>query len=369
MGSLKRRSLRGVEEPQPEGGMNQPFPDGQSAFPETSSAGASVPQYDFPPSPSGTGVMPEKVTDPRLLATTGEIRRVALATQERATGTMARLPVSTQNTGVALRRPLVIPGKPMAAAGTGAGAKISHRKRRALIYASVITMMVVILFGSLSSVVAAHDGSSSGISRLVSPLVQVFEARNGNAANVPSQAMTPTPTPTLAPTEAPTEEIVAETPSDNTNDPNAGVPVGSITGGGTTDTTTTSSGSSTAVSDYNASRFAYGYCTQWANDRYYALTGYGVPWLGNAYEWSWNAPSYGWTVSDTPNPNGPSIIVLQPDVYQSGSLGHVAVVESPGDYNAATGQVVTSNMNWGQWNVVSTQTFGVGAGVSFVWHP
>jgi surface antigen len=356
MGLLKRHSLQEGEKFQVESEMNPPFPAGQAAF-------SSDPQDSFSSSSSGAMVA-EKATDPQLSAEA--VSGVAVATQEPAMGMIVPLPVSAQNPGEPLRKPLVIHGKPVAA-GVGAGieTKISPRKRRVLLYASVITVVVVVLFGTLTSVAVAHDSGGSGVSRLVSPLVQVFDARNGNAANVVSQAMTPTPTD--VPTEAPTPEIVAETPDENVNDPNTGVPVGSITGG--TTTPPTSGGSSTAVSDYNHDRFAEGYCTQWANDRYYALTGYGVPWLGNAYEWSWNAPSYGWTVSDTPNPNGPSIIVLQPDVYQSGSLGHVAVVESPGDYDAAAGTVVTSNQNWRGVGVISTETFSLGAGVSFVWYP
>jgi surface antigen len=354
MGSLKRRSLRGVEEPQSGGGVNQSFIGGQTPFPASSSAEASVPQYNFPTSSSGFVGVTEKATDPNLVTESigSAAVAVAVATPERETGPVTPLPVSAQNTGEPLRKPLVIHGKSVSAVtDAGVGVKVSPRKRRVLVYATVVTMVAVILFGTLASVAAAHD-SGSGISRLVSPLVQVFSARNGNAANVVSQAMTPTP-----------EEIPADNTVENVNDPNAGVPVGSI--GGTTE----SGGSSNATSDFNPDRFAYGYCTYWANVHYHDLTGYGVPWLGNAYEWTWNAPSYGWTVSSTPNPNGPSIIVLQPDVYQSGSLGHVAVVDGPGDYNAATGEVVTSNMNWRGWNVISTETFSVGAGVAFVWHP
>src|SRR6266702_5274302 len=47
-------------------------------------------------------------------------------------------------------------------------------------------------------------------------------------------------------------------------------------------------------------RFAFGQCTYWANMRYHALTGYWVPWLGNAYQWYYGAKASGWVVSSTP---------------------------------------------------------------------
>jgi len=116
------------------------------------------------------------------------------------------------------------------------------------------------------------------------------------------------------------------------------------------------------------SRFAFGQCTYWANMRYHALTGYWVPWLGNAYQWAYGASASGWIVSSKPNPNGPSIIVLQPGVEGAGYYGHVAIVEKIN----ADGSVYTSNYNWysnGGWDILSYVTFYPGSGVSFVWHP
>jgi surface antigen len=113
-------------------------------------------------------------------------------------------------------------------------------------------------------------------------------------------------------------------------------------------------------------RFAFGQCTYWANMRYHALTGYWVPWLGNAYQWSYGASASGWIVSSTPHV--PSIIVLQPGVQGAGYFGHVAIVEKIN----SDGSVYTSNYNWysnGGWDILSYVTFYPGAGVSFVWHP
>ncbi len=115
-------------------------------------------------------------------------------------------------------------------------------------------------------------------------------------------------------------------------------------------------------------RFAFGQCTYWANMRYHALTGYWVPWLGNAYQWAYGASSSGWIVSSRPNPNGPSIIVLGPGVEGASYFGHVAVVERINK----DGSVYTSNYNWysnGGWDILSYVTFYPGSGVSFTWHP
>ncbi len=113
-----------------------------------------------------------------------------------------------------------------------------------------------------------------------------------------------------------------------------------------------------------AYRFAYGNCTYWANMRYHQLTGYWVPWLGNAWQWSYGASASGWIVSSTPHV--PSIIVLQPYVEGASGYGHVAIVEQIN----SDGSVLTSNYNWaGNWNRETFVTFRPGPGVSFVWHP
>lgn len=113
-------------------------------------------------------------------------------------------------------------------------------------------------------------------------------------------------------------------------------------------------------------RFAFGNCTYWANMRYHALTGYWVPWLGNAYQWAYGASASGWIVSSTPHV--PSIIVLQPGVQGAGYFGHVAIVEKIN----SDGSVYASNFNWyanGGFDTLSYWTFTPGPGVSFEWHP
>jgi surface antigen len=113
-------------------------------------------------------------------------------------------------------------------------------------------------------------------------------------------------------------------------------------------------------------RFAYGQCTYWANMRYHALTGYWVPWLGNAYQWAYGAQISGWIVSS--KPMVPSIVVLQSGVQGASGFGHVAIVEKINP----DGSVYASNYNWyanGGWNRLSYWTFTPGPGVSFVYHP
>jgi surface antigen len=122
-----------------------------------------------------------------------------------------------------------------------------------------------------------------------------------------------------------------------------------------------------SAADYGSlSHFFYGQCTYWANMRYHQMTGHWIPWLGNAYQWAYQAPSYGWTLSTTPNPHGSSIMVFSPHAEGAGAYGHVAVVESVN----SDGSVTTSNWNWGgAWATLEYRTFYPGPGVSFIWYP
>ncbi len=113
------------------------------------------------------------------------------------------------------------------------------------------------------------------------------------------------------------------------------------------------------------SRFYDGQCTYWANLRYHELTGFWVPWLGDAFQWYYQAAAYHWHVSDRPNPNGPSILVLGPySQNSSNTLGHVAVVEK----DLGNGTVLTSNMHWPILGAVSYVTFHYPvANTHFIW--
>lgn len=112
-----------------------------------------------------------------------------------------------------------------------------------------------------------------------------------------------------------------------------------------------------------------GQCTFWANARYHQLTGFWVPWSGNANQWVIGARGAGWNVSSSPHV--PSIIVLMGVEGANPTYGHVAVVESI-VAGATPVTVHTSNMNWyangGGWDVESFQDFTVDPGaVYFVW--
>lgn len=112
--------------------------------------------------------------------------------------------------------------------------------------------------------------------------------------------------------------------------------------------------------------FPAGQCTYYADDRYHQLTGYYVPWIGDAWQWAGQAPRYGWVESSIPIV--PSIIVLQPSIQGAdAAYGHVGVVEKIN----SNGSVVTSDLNWGrtaqQRVAVSNVTFKTGSGVSFVY--
>jgi surface antigen len=93
--------------------------------------------------------------------------------------------------------------------------------------------------------------------------------------------------------------------------------------------------------------FSYGYCTWWvANKR-------SIPWRGNAYQWWWNARSFGFAEGATPRAG--AIMVL--GIGGSSPQGHVAYVESVNP----NGSFLVSEMNWwgvagGGWNRVDYRT-------------
>lgn len=125
------------------------------------------------------------------------------------------------------------------------------------------------------------------------------------------------------------------------------------------------SGSTGNVSTASSNTFPKGQCTWWACERYHTLTGFYIPWKGNANEWSGNASKYsGWSVSSTPKV--PSIVVLQAGVQLADSTyGHVAIAEKLN----ADGTVKTSDQNWAGITYPNTTyvNFKPGSGVSFVY--
>ncbi|HXN02522.1 MAG TPA: CHAP domain-containing protein [Candidatus Dormibacteraeota bacterium] len=96
-----------------------------------------------------------------------------------------------------------------------------------------------------------------------------------------------------------------------------------------------------------ANGFSYGYCTWWVAHKR------PIPWRGNAYQWWWNARSFGFAEGATPRAG--AIMVL--GISGSSPQGHVAFVESVNP----DGSFVVSEMNWwgvagGGWNRVDYRT-------------
>ncbi len=109
--------------------------------------------------------------------------------------------------------------------------------------------------------------------------------------------------------------------------------------------------------------FPYGACTWWADQRYYQIHGFFVPWTtqANAAQWVARAYQFGWRVSRFPAFG--DILVLQPGVQGAYRLGHVAIVERV----LSNGDVIASSMSWGSHpRSVTYWEFTLGPGVAFV---
>ena len=121
--------------------------------------------------------------------------------------------------------------------------------------------------------------------------------------------------------------------------------------------------SSGSASVGHVNPFPYPACTWWANQRYFQLHGYFVPWRINAMAWQWTADAYqfGWHVSRVPSVG--AIVDLQPWVQGAYGGGHVALVERV----LSNGHVIASNMSWGAnpYSVVNVE-FAPGPGVTFI---
>lgn len=210
----------------------------------------------------------------------------------------------------------------------------AHRKRRLLVTASGLAMLMLITaFALLAATPLGHDVGLNFINPQAGNNGQVTNSNSGGLS-LKVQA---------------TATAVSQQHSDG-YDPFSN---GNVT-----------------ISDGSGSlNWPVGQCTFWANYRYHALTGYWVSWTGNAAQWVAGARAAGWNVSQAPHV--PSILVLMPYTQGAWGYGHVAVVESINDTVSPT-VVHTSNMNWwvngGGWDKESTADFTVGAGVYFVWH-
>src|SRR5256886_8886123 len=293
-----------------------------------------VDQLSFPDSttqPFGTTHRSNYLSAPavtRSLSDPGIMPVVTRNLPEVQTGALS--PV--KNTTTALRQPVVIRSTGKKSTGT----MRAPQGRRWVVHLAATTLLVFIAVGTLITVLPAGNSSEARFN----PFQPILNLAQGNNSN-----------PNLLAQQAATVTAVARDGFEPGNiiQTYAGLPpvLPSISG----------------ISGYDG--FTYGQCTYWADLRYHQLTGYWVPWRGDAYAWAAGASASGWIVSRTPHV--PSIIVLQPGVQGAGSFGHVAVVERIN----SDGTVYTSNWNWygngGGWATWSSWDFTPGPGVSFVW--
>ena len=130
-----------------------------------------------------------------------------------------------------------------------------------------------------------------------------------------------------------------------------------------TATNTTAPGASSGVrSSHNWA--TPGQCTWGALSKWYAATGfYPGGWTGNAMVWDTGAAAAGYTVSGTPRAR--SVLVMEPGIHGSSSVGHVAWVTS-----VSGGQVTVIEMNAlaGAFNY-NTRTLPDGPGMKYIYAP
>lgn len=231
-----------------------------------------------------------------------------------------------------LRQPTVI----RATGKKSSGTMRPPQGRRMVIHVAVTVFLALIVLGSLIAVVPT--GSEGKGYNIFSPIVKYFANKSNNTVLLAQQAATAT--------------AVTQDGYDPGNKTFAGVPTAPPSYGG---------GTGTGIGG-DGNHFFFGQCTYWAAYRYHQLTGYWVPWLGNASAWAYSAPAFGWNVSSTPRVG--SIIVLAPGAEGAGPYGHVAIVESIN----ADGSLTTSNFNWaGYFGMMTYVTFYPGPGILFVW--
>ncbi len=122
------------------------------------------------------------------------------------------------------------------------------------------------------------------------------------------------------------------------------------------------SASSGMRSSYNWA--TQGQCTWGALAKWHASEGY-YPggWTGNAMEWASGAANAGYTVTGTPRTR--SILVMQPGVHGSSSVGHVAWVTA---VNGNEVTIIEMNALAGPYNY-NTRTLTDGPGMKYIYAP
>lgn len=259
--------------------------------------------------------------------------------------------------------------KPVFIAATGkksSGTIRPPKGRRAVVHTGALIFMLVVIIGVLAAVIPTGPSQASVLGKIFNPMMNMVSSKSNVTALIAAQAATATAV-TVDGYDASSQNTYVGVQStftlpDGTTTaptpvPVAGAPEVNGSSGGISSTTGTIADSSFT------NWFTAGQCTYWADYEYHHLTGYAVPWSGNASAWAANAYGYaGWHVSSVPHV--PSIIVLQPGFQGAGADGHVAVVESIN----ANGTVHTSNWNVIGWGVFSWGDYASGAGVQYVYH-
>ncbi|GER91215.1 hypothetical protein KDW_53770 [Dictyobacter vulcani] len=231
--------------------------------------------------------------------------------------------------------------------------------RRLIINISAAVTLLIVLVGVLAAVLPTQNGNANGLLRLIQPQTNSVSVHDNQTALIAAQAATAT-------------AVMKDGYDAGGNVTYAGVNRDYTLSNGqsTLDIATGGSQAVTAAAGGQVSaanlviHATPGQCTYWAQYRYWQLTGYEVPWSGNAATYAYQAPLYGWINSYTPVLH--SIIVLQPGVQNAGAgTGHVGIVE---------GINADGSLNVSSWNVVapgvlSYNTYHAGPGVSFVYHP
>jgi surface antigen len=116
------------------------------------------------------------------------------------------------------------------------------------------------------------------------------------------------------------------------------------------------------VKQASANTYPIGQCTWYACEKYHTLTGYYIPWKGNANQWPTMALQNAWYASSIPTVG--SICALQAGVQGAdNTYGHVSIVET-----IKGNTVYCSMQNWNGITYPNTTywTFIVGSGVSFI---
>ncbi len=338
-GSATSHALPGSANQNPPVINQLPFPDLSTAEGASEASQDSVAQFSS--MPVAPGVPAESPMSPVVTGTLADSSLASPATSALVELETEKLP-ATPELKTPVREPVVIRSTGKKSAGTMRPPR--PQGKRLNVHLAVGISLIVVLAIALTAVMPGNvDGQAT--SPFQSLFMHSVNSHGNNTMSIAAQVATAT---------AVTQDGY---------DAGGGVQYADVVSAPAAPVV--SAGSSSAADSGSLARFTYGQCTYWANMRYHQLTGHWVAWLGNADEWAAGAAADGWVVSNTPNPNGPSIIVLQPYVQGAGGYGHVAVVE----HVNSDGSVNTSNWNWGGgWTVTTYVTFYPGSGVSFVWY-